>query len=129
MPRNSPACTDRRTCSTAPISAVSVRYETERSSTLSRFADTSLSHRPQRGVADLIEGVVHERESGAHEGDGCAGCQRPPGVARLERATLLRVVEHRSPGQLRAVPEAEELQAGRETDDEHGQPEKRRHDE
>src|SRR5580692_968739 len=128
IPRNSPARTVRSTRSTAPMSASSVRYETERSSTSSSGSGTSLSHRPERGVADLVEGVVHERESGAHDGDGRSGRQRPPRVACLERAALLRVIEHGSPGQLGAVAEAEELQSGRESDDEHGEAEERRND-
>src|SRR5580658_9168825 len=129
MPRNSPAFTVTLTRSTAPMSALSVRYETERSSTSSSGSGTSLSHRPERGIADLIEGVVDKREPGAHKGHGGAWSQRPPRVARLERAALLRVIEHRSPGQLRAVPETEELQAGREADHEDGESKKGRDDE
>src|SRR4029077_212731 len=123
-PRNSPAWTVRLTRSTAPMSAASVRYDTDRLSTSSSGSGTSLSHRPESGIADLIEGVVDEREPGAQERDGCARRQRPPRVARFEGTALLRVVQHRAPGQLGAVPEPEELEAGRKSDDEHGEAEK-----
>src|ERR1035438_4644039 len=102
IPRNSPAWSVRLTLSTALTSAASVRYETERFSTSSSGSDTSLSHRAESRIADLVECVVDEREPCAHEGDGSARRQCPQSIPGLERATLLGVVEHRPPGQLGA---------------------------
>src|SRR5262249_43815381 len=117
MPRNSPGSTAKLTPFTARTSAASVRYSTDRSVTSSRGSVTLLpSRRPQRGIPDLVEGVVDECETCSQQDHRCPGRQSPPGVARLERGRLLSVVEHRAPHQLAAVAQSQELQAGGEAD-------------
>src|SRR5437899_6242205 len=69
-PTNSPACTSRSTPSTAPTDPREVAYSTRRSRTSRMGAlDTSSPHRTQGGIADLVEGVVDEREGDAQQCD------------------------------------------------------------
>src|SRR5262249_49533293 len=121
MPRNSPAPTVKLTPSTARTAPASVRYSTARSVTSSRGSATLPPQRPQRGIPDLVEGVVQECEAGPHQGHGGPRRQRPPRVAGFERGRLLRVVEHRAPHQRAAVAQPEELEARREPHLEHRQ--------
>src|SRR5690349_17486576 len=131
IPRNSPGATAKLTCCTAPTSVVSVAYSTDRSETSSRGSVTppplftALTQRAQRGISDLVEGVVHEREAGTHQSHRSARRESPPGVAGLEGRCLLCVVEHRAPHQLAAVPKSEELKTGGEPDLEDRQGQKR----
>src|SRR4051812_24263851 len=113
-PRNSPASTDSDTSSTARTGPASVAYSTVRPSTSSTAPMTAfLLHRAQGRVADLVEGVVHERKRDAEQRDAQAGRDRPQRHAGLQRLLVLRPVEHRSPTDRVRVAEAEELQPGR----------------
>src|SRR5579875_2647870 len=130
MPTNSRGCTEKLTFSTARTSAASVRYSIVRPRTSSSGSGTPPpSRRTQCGVADLVKGIVQQREAGSEQPHRCGGCDLPPDVpAGLNRCLLLGVVEHRPPHLLAAVAKAEELQARGETDDEHGQGEERSRD-
>src|SRR5690242_9985880 len=112
-PTNSPGATSRSTLSTASTGPLSVPYSTLRLRTSStRSLGTTPPHRSQRGVADLVEGVVHQREGRAEQGDAQAGRDRPQRRAGLQRLLVLRPVQHRSPADRARVSEAQELQPG-----------------
>src|SRR5579864_8997118 len=116
MPRKSPWRISSCTWSTATTGPRSVAYATERSSTLSTGAPgattcdssarssagnaaTQPPRRPERRVADLVEGVVEQRERCAQQRDADARRQRPQRYARLQRLVVLRPVQHRAPAQ------------------------------
>src|SRR5689334_22885982 len=70
--------------------------------------------RPERRVADLVEGVVEQGEPRAEQNDAQAGDNDPQGQAGLERLVVLGPVQHRSPAGHVRVAEPDELQAGGE---------------
>src|SRR5262249_133581 len=112
---NSPRSRAKLTLSTASTLPLSVRYSTERSRTSSIGSPGTLPPDwPERGVADLVEGVVEQGERGAEPDDAQAGGAGPARLAGLERFVVLGGLEDRSPAHRRRVAEADELQAGRE---------------
>src|SRR5438045_2349486 len=118
-PMNSPWLTSRSTPSTARTEPVCVAYSTRRSRT-SRMGALgteppyrSPPDRPQCRIADLVEGVVEQGERHAQERHAQAGRDGPQRHAGLQRALVLRPVQHRAPAHRVGVAEAEELQAGR----------------
>src|SRR6266571_1630420 len=129
IPMNSPASRSKLTSSTARTRPRSIAYSTVRPRTSSmgrvvnpakpRFCsacvlDTNPPHGAQGGIADLVEGVVEQREGGAERGDASPRCDRPPVLAGLQRLVVFGPVQHRPPAQRVGVAEADELQAGRE---------------
>src|SRR4051812_35372046 len=116
-PRNSPGPTSRSTSSTARTAPADVAYSTVRPRTSRMLAlGTGPPHRAQGRVADLVEGVVDERERYAEQGDAQPGRDRPQWHAGLQRLLVLRPVEHRAPAGRVRVAEAEELESGRGQD-------------
>src|SRR2546421_2911267 len=112
-PTNSPSSTSRSTPSTARTDPRGVAYSTRRSRTSSmRALGTDPPHRSQGRVADLVEGVVQQRERRAEQGHAQARRERPQRHAGLQRLLALRPVQHRAPAQRVRIAEAEELQAG-----------------
>src|SRR5215212_9708850 len=112
-PTNSPSRTSRSTPSTAATGPRAVAYSTRRSRTSSTgAAGTRPPHRSQGRVADLVEGVVEQREGDAEQGDAQTRRDRPLRDAALQRLLALCPVEHRAPADRVGVAEAEELQAG-----------------
>ena len=86
----------------------------------------------QGRAADLVEGVVEQREGGAEERDADAGRDRPERHARQERVVRLRPVEHRSPALAVRIAEPDELQTrggedGVDRRAEEGRDDERRH--
>src|SRR5450755_1010745 len=121
-PMNSPGPRSKLTSSTARTVPRSIAYSTVRPLT-SRTGPCRIgsgtghplpSHRPQRGVADLVEGVIEQGERGPERGDAGTRGDRPHGLAGLQRRVVLRPVEHRPPALRVRVAQADELQAGRE---------------
>src|SRR5579875_581084 len=131
MPRNSPGWTAKLTRSTAATAPESIAYSTDRSRT-ARIAPGPAPggrepgsvrtlatgprppHRPQRGVADFVEGVVELGERRPQRGDAGPGRDRPHGLPGLQRGLVLGPVEHRAPALGVRVAQADELQAGGE---------------
>src|SRR6266851_772784 len=133
MPMNSPEARSKLTWSTARTVPCSRRYSTDRSRT-SRTVPargtggptgalspgTLGTHppyapgRPEGRVADLVEGVVEQRERRAQCDDAQAGDNDPQGQAGLERLVVLGPVQHRAPARHVRVAEPDELQAGGE---------------
>src|SRR6185312_15699189 len=142
-PMNSPAIRSKLTSSTARTTPRSITYSTVRPLTSSmgrpggggapgRWASRPgwpawsiwsvwsgtlpppPSHRPQRGVADLVEGIVEQGERRAQQGDAEPRGDRPHGLAGLQRGLVLGPVQHRAPALRVRVAQADELQAGRE---------------
>src|SRR6185312_6766591 len=72
-----------------------------------------LAHGPQRRVADLVEGVVHQGEGDADDGDAQGRQNGPPSGAGLQRGLRVGPVEHGAPAVGVRVAQAQELQAGR----------------
>src|SRR5882757_7595851 len=104
-PMNSPGSRSKLTSSTARTVPRSIAYSTVRPRT-SRTGPWRIgsgtghplpSHRPQRGVADLVEGVVEQGERRPERRDAGPGGERPHGLASLQRRVVLRPVEHRPP--------------------------------
>src|SRR5262245_4570365 len=95
-PTNSPAATSRSTPSTATTGALSVAYSTV-SPLTSSTAPAPSPDRPQRGVADLVERVVDQRERRAEQRDTEPGGDRPQRRPGLQRLLVLRPVQHRPP--------------------------------
>src|SRR6516225_4111290 len=112
MPRNSPAARSKLTRSTARTSPRSNRYSTDRSRSARTVPATgeadpgggaSLSTldmpppdapgRPQGRVADLVEGVVEQRERRAERDYAQSGDDDPQGQSGLERLIVLGPVE------------------------------------
>src|ERR1700728_3520972 len=119
MPMNSPGSRSKLTPSTARTVPRSMKYSTVRPLTWRIGSGTGHplpSHRPQRGVADLVEGVVEQGERRPERGDAGPGGQRPHGLAGLQRRVVLRPVEHRPPALRVRVAQGDELQAGGEQD-------------
>src|SRR5215469_5838683 len=133
MPRNSPAARSKLTRSTARTVPRSMMYSTDSSRTSRTVPDSLVAdpssrpspgaldtyppHAPDRAqgrVADLVEGVVEQRERRAERDDAQAGDDDPQGQAGLERLVVLGPVEHRAPAGHVRVAEPDELQAGRE---------------
>src|ERR1700689_2129625 len=73
-PRNSPGATVKLTASTARAGSPAVTYSTVRPRTSSTGASaaTLAPHRSERGVAQLVEGIVEQGEAGAEQGDAHA---------------------------------------------------------
>src|ERR1700734_1885305 len=119
MPRNSPAASSKLTSSTARTGPRSPSYSTVMPLT-SRIGSPAMGHPlpaadgTQRRVADLVEGVVEQRERGAQGGDAGPRGQRPHGLAGLQGGLVLRPVEHRAPALGVGVAQADVLQAGGE---------------
>src|SRR3954465_11993043 len=118
-PTNSPACTSRSKLSTARTGPAGVSYSTVSPRTCRTGGSgtgapaTGPPYGSQGGVADLVEGVVEQRERRAEEGDAQARRHHPQGLAGVERGVGLRPVQHGPPAQRARIPEADELQAGR----------------
>src|SRR3954451_10711748 len=113
-PTNSPLATSKLTLSTAITGSAAVAYSTRRSRMLSSGAsDTAPPHGSQGGVADLVEGVVEQRERDTEKRHAEAGRDRPERHAALQRLLVLRPVEHRAPADRVGIAEPEELQTGR----------------
>src|ERR1700728_2013445 len=118
-PMNSPGPRSKLTSSTARTVPRSMKYSTVRPLTWRIGSGTGHplpSHRPQRGVADLVEGVVEQGERRPQRGDAGSGGERPHGLPGLQRRVVLRPVEHRPPALRVRVAQADELQAGGEQD-------------
>src|ERR1700730_18588315 len=116
-PMNSPGSRSKLTSWTARTVPRSMKYSTVRPLTWRIGSGTGHplpSHRPQRGVADLVEGVVEQGERRPERRDAGPGGERPHGLAGLQRRVVLRPVEHRPPALRVRVAQADELQAGRE---------------
>src|SRR5579859_2816057 len=75
---------------------------------------TGQPQRAQLRVADLVERVIEQRESGTQGHDAQARRDDPQCLPGLERLGVLGRVQHRPPADLGGVTEAEELQADRE---------------
>src|ERR1039458_10132060 len=133
IPMNSPGLMSKLTSSTARTSPRSVAYSTDRLRTCKigpvyarRWTEAGLSsvrtlhppsaHRPQGRIADLVEGVVEQREGGAEQGDARPGDHRPQVLSGLQGLVVLRPVEHRAPAHRVGIAEPDELQAGGEQD-------------
>src|SRR5215469_5309025 len=119
--RNLLASSEKLTLSTALTTPDSSRYSTDRSRTSSTAPpsvgwssagrlDTTSPQWPQRGVSDLVEGVVDQRERRS-ERDDAKTWRDDPQRCYLERLLLLGPVEHRAPARHARVAEADELQA------------------
>src|SRR5215472_6436112 len=127
MPTNSPAARSKLTRSTARTVPRSRRYSTDRSRTSSMVPvesagpvlrtsspgalDTGPPHapdRPQGRVADLVEGVVEQRERRPERDDAQAGDDDPQGQAGLERLVVLGPVQHRAPAGHAGIAEPDE---------------------
>src|SRR3954454_13568814 len=112
-PTNSPACTSRENESTARTGPPGVSYSTVRSRTSSRGTSgtgtlrTGSPDRSKGGDADLVEGVVEQRERGAQERDAEAGCDHPERLPGVEGRAALRPVQHGAPAQPVLVAEAD----------------------
>src|SRR3984885_9184344 len=141
MPRNSPAASSKLASSTARTLARSVAYSTvspltSRSGAPGRRSGTGhllgspgwLAHGAQRGVADLVEGVVEQGERRAQGGDAGPRRDRPHGLAGLQRCLVLRPVQHRAPALGVGVAQADVLQAGGEQHRVQGVGQEARHD-
>src|SRR6266516_2994494 len=132
MPMNSPAARSKLTWSTARTVPRSRRYSTDRSRTSRTVPEAGAADlagelspgtlrppppyapgRPEGRVADLVKGVVEQRERRAQRDDAQAGDDDPQGQAGLERLVVLGPVQHRSPAGHVRVAEPDELQAGR----------------
>src|SRR5580693_6461059 len=116
-PMNSPGSRSKLTSSTARTVPRSMKYSTVRPLTWRIGSGTGHplpSHRPQRGVADLVESVVEQGERRPERGDAGPRGDRPHGLAGLQRRVVLRPIQHRPPALRVRVAQADELQAGRE---------------
>src|SRR5215831_11649624 len=69
---------------------------------------------PQCRVADLVEGVIEQRERRPERDDAQPGDDDPQRQAGLERLVVLGPIEHRAPARHVRVAEPDELQAGGE---------------
>src|SRR6185437_12157249 len=113
-PTNSPGPTVKSTASTAVTGPRSVSYSTVRSRTSSTGAvDTSPPHRPQRGVADLVKGIVDQGERDTEQGHTQPRRDRPERHTGLQGLLALRPIRHGTPPDRVRIAQAEELQSGR----------------
>src|SRR3954452_18199497 len=102
-PTNSPRCTSRSKESTARTGPAGVSYSTVSPRTCRTGSSgagapaTGPPYGSQGRVADLVEGVVEQRERRPEEGDAQAGGDDPEGLPRLERRVALRPVQHGPP--------------------------------
>src|SRR5215831_11148784 len=113
---NSPAARPKLTRSTARTVPRSRRYSTDRSRTSRTVPEAGAAGtagelspgtlgtpppyapgRPEGRVADLVEGVVEQRERRAQRDDAQPGDDDPQGQAGLECLVVLGPVEHRAP--------------------------------
>src|SRR5215471_12713213 len=113
MPRNSPAARSKLTRSTARTVPRSRRYSTDRSRTSRTVPEAGAADlagelspgtlgthppyapsRPEGRVADLVEGVVEQRERRSQSDDAQAG-RDDPQWRDLERLVVLGPVQHR----------------------------------
>src|SRR5215831_73795 len=130
MPMNSPAERSKLTWSTASTVPRSRRYSTDKSRTSRTVPEAGAADlagelspgtlgppppyapgRPEGRVADLVEGVVEQRERRAKQDDAQAGHDDPQGQASLEGLVVLGPVQHRAPAGHARVAEPDELQA------------------
>src|SRR6516165_9638285 len=128
VPRSRRYSTDRsRTSSMVPVESAGPVLRTSSPGALdtgpparsrggdrARLGNRHALDRPQGRVADLVEGVVEQRERRAERDDAQAGDDDPQGQAGLEGLVVLGPVEHRALAGHVRVAQPDELQAGRE---------------